>query len=66
MKKSSKTADACNLEHSCPITGAIRRLNERIMTFLDCVTLDDLIQSKVDMPATLLGVEAASCKEELL
>ena len=50
---------ACRLEYHCPISGAIRRLNERIMTFLNQVTLEDLMQAEVDVPRGRVGVTAA-------
>lgn len=45
---------ACSLTESCPITGAIQRLHQRVSGFLHEVTLADLIQSEVDVVASRL------------
>lgn len=46
----------CGLEANCPIREPMRRLNERISAFLDEVTLADLLESRVDVPAERVGV----------
>lgn len=45
----------CELMPTCPVTGAIRRLNDRIGRFFHRVTLRDLLTSEVDLPVTALA-----------
>lgn len=42
---------ACRVMVKCPITVPIRRLNDRINALLEEVTLADLMESEVDVPA---------------
>lgn len=46
----------CQLIPHCPVTNAIRRLNHRIGSIFEEVTLDDLIHSSVAVPTTFSDV----------
>ncbi|MEE9211972.1 MAG: Rrf2 family transcriptional regulator [Phycisphaeraceae bacterium] len=59
------TCLACQLMNHCPITDAIRRLNQRVIAFLDQVTLEDLLKSDVDVPVPLVGIAVHEHVEEL-
>ena len=51
---------ACNIMVQCPIVGAMQRLNEMIVKFLDRVSIRDLIDSKdhINFDLNAFGVAA--------
>lgn len=53
-------AQTCRLQHTCSIRGPIKRLNDRIRQLLESVTLADLIDSRVDVPAVNVGRELSA------
>ena len=46
---------SCSVIDRCPITVGTRRLNELMISFLERVTLRDLMESKIDVPLDMLG-----------
>lgn len=48
----------CSLIEKCPITAAMRRLNDRIIRFFSQITIRDLIENEVCVPLEGVAVEA--------
>ena len=54
----------CQIIPQCPVTNAIRQLNQRITAVLEGVTLDDLIHSRVAVPTTFVGALGSSFSQQ--